>query len=196
MSNRHKWADVIHAFADGKEIQWRWIVGCIDRPWFDFCQVSYAQFDNSAIEWRVKPHKYQDVIDAYVRGETVQWLPVGDNKDWKDLSQGASLDNFDTSFKFRIKPDKYQYLRDAIAEGKTIQYKTDRGWYDVYTKGSYTWEFIYGVEYRIKPKPDITKTGRIYFDDVGNLCWHQVGLPNVKFTFDGETKELKGAEII
>ena len=147
MSNRHKWADVIHAFADGKEIEWRWIVGCVDRPWFDCSNLDGPPFDNIGVEFRIKPHKYQDVIDAYLRGETVQYYCINPdwNSGWLDVVKGKGLDVFDS-----------------------------------------------GHEYRIKPKPDITKTGRIYLDDANQLCWNAYNYPdNVKFTFDGETGKLK-----
>jgi len=149
MSNRHKWADVIHAFAEGKEIQWRFISlksGEISI-WEDIPKIQDPQFNNPCIEWRIKPHKYQDVIDAYVRGETVQYYCINPawNSGWLDVVKGKSIDVFDS-----------------------------------------------GHEYRIKPKPDIVKTGRIYLDDANQLCWNAYNYPdNVKFTFDGETGTLK-----
>lgn len=146
MSNKHKWVDVIHAYAEGKPIQWRFI----NYDWEELPYNQNPEFNNTQIEWRVKPHKYQDVIDAYLSGETVQWLPGGDGKGWMDLAKGQSLANFDTGFKFRI-----------------------------------------------KPKPDIVKTGIIYLDVANKLCWNAYNIPdNIEFTFDGETRKLKEVKLI
>jgi hypothetical protein len=56
---RHKWSDVIHAFAEGKEIQWRWVMDCgSDGTWYD----TNPEFNNESVEFRIKPEKKPDII--------------------------------------------------------------------------------------------------------------------------------------
>lgn len=133
MSKKHRWADVIHAFAEGKEIQWRFV----NYDWENLSGDN-PQFNNTQIEWRVKPHKYQDVIDAYLRGETVQCFKgSGYNKrGWVDVVKGTSLDVFDTGHQYRIKPkpdirarlwshnpiDKFHLV--FVFDGETKAFKT------------------------------------------------------------------------
>lgn len=140
MSNKHKWADVIHAFAEGKEIQWRFISlksGEISI-WEDIPKIQDPQFNNPCIEWRIKPHKYQDVIDAYVRGETVQYYCINPdwNSGWLDVVRGKSLDVFDSGHEYRIKPkpdirvklwrhDKgFRFHLTFVFDGETKAFKT------------------------------------------------------------------------
>lgn len=58
MSNKHKWADVIHAYAEGKPIQWRFI-NYLD--WEDLRHDRNPEFNNTQIEWRVKPEPKPDI---------------------------------------------------------------------------------------------------------------------------------------
>lgn len=57
MSNKHKWADVIHAYAEGKEIQWRFI----NYDWEELTYNQNPEFNNIQIEWRVKPESKSDI---------------------------------------------------------------------------------------------------------------------------------------
>lgn len=103
MSNKHKWADVIHAYAEGKPIQWRFVFS----DWEELPPDKNPQFNNCSIEWRVKPHKYQDVIDAYLNGEPIQYYAdfgFG-KKAWVDVLRGKSLSIFDSGHEYRIKPE-------------------------------------------------------------------------------------------
>ena len=87
----------------------------------------------------------------------------------------------------------------AGAEGKQIQYKAIRrveDWQDF----SFTlidWGDS-SLEYRIKPepKPDFYTYLTITHSYTGtqNLC--RYGSDNVKFTYDGETRKLKSAEVL
>lgn len=69
MTTPHKWAEVIKAWADGKEIQFR-----PRRPegeaWEDFftprCpRRASPDFNNSYYEWRIKPEKKSIWINIY-----------------------------------------------------------------------------------------------------------------------------------
>jgi hypothetical protein len=88
---------------------------------------------------------------------------------------------------------KHADLIHAWADGAQIQckqYGYEDRWADV---GYPNWENPY-CEYRIKPepKPDIVKE-RCVASWTGistNLC------PNLRLTFDGETGELKSAEVL
>ena len=88
---------------------------------------------------------------------------------------------------------KHADLIHAWADGAQIQCK-QHGYEDCWADVGYpNWENPYCV-YRIKPepKPDIVKE-RCVASWTGistNLC------PNLRLTFDGETGELKSAEVI
>lgn len=67
----HKWADVLRAIADGKEVQWRNMeYGTVN--WQPLCDtvnpIAYPLLD-----WRIKPERKADVvwyINQYVNGST------------------------------------------------------------------------------------------------------------------------------
>ena len=67
MTTPHKWAEVIHAFAEGKEIQYRGIKG--DRVWLDASSIS--QIDHNAVEWRIKPQKKTYWMNVYRMGDSI-----------------------------------------------------------------------------------------------------------------------------
>lgn len=48
---KHKWADVIHAYAEGEEVEYKFI-GDIDSRWIIATNPS---FDSPLVEWRIKP---------------------------------------------------------------------------------------------------------------------------------------------
>jgi len=55
MSTPHKWASVIHAWADGKAIQYRFIDSA--NVWHDYSSNGGGSltFGHGHIEWRIKP---------------------------------------------------------------------------------------------------------------------------------------------
>ena len=106
------------------------------------------------------------------------------------------------------KPHKHAEIIKAWADGHDIQTRwrstktgewtewRDEEWNDV--------EFFYDYEYRIKPepKPDVVQYGRADFRGEMEFClWgnkmsHHDLKDNLKLTFDGETGELKSAEVL
>lgn len=102
MGERHKHADVIIAWAEGKEIE----VFHSNVGWINYAPLPNKQpaWDLNS-EYRIKPHKFQDVIDAYLRGETVQYYTTTEwNSGWMDLSRSRNLSVFDNGDEYRIKP--------------------------------------------------------------------------------------------
>lgn len=57
MSKTHKWANVIHAFADGKEIQYRSFLG--NGEWKDTESLNGVEM--AQLEWRIKPESKPDI---------------------------------------------------------------------------------------------------------------------------------------
>jgi len=53
-------------------------------------------------------------------------------------------------------------------------------------------------QYRIKPepKPDVVFGGNAYLDSDGYLLMDLLKKPNIRITFDGETGQLKAAEVL
>lgn len=104
------------------------------------------------------------------------------------------------------KPHKHAAVIIAWASGHAIQIKNSCGQWVAHDKP--TWEYF--DEYRIKPKEDTvvyahvqrrgTHSAEVYITCEHN--WNVAGKPcftdpcNVKFTFDGETNELKQTEVI
>jgi hypothetical protein len=103
------------------------------------------------------------------------------------------------------KPHKHAAVIKAWADGAQVQYKYpgEETWHDI---AEPSWKGI--IEYRIKPecKPDIVGYGQAVLQpgnktmptlvkvvDGGTVRWPS---DNVKFTFDGETNELKNVELI
>jgi len=90
---------------------------------------------------------------------------------------------------------KHADLIHAWAEGAKIEFCNFGRWKEVSTPS-----FCHDLEYRIKPtpKPDVVwyANPRIY----GDMCAYMSKIPvagsNLKLTFDGDTGELKYAEVI
>lgn len=73
MAERHKWADVAIAFAEGKAIQRK-----ICEGWHDWEYTDFPQFLVDT-EWRVKPEPKPDVVierGATMAGENMDGNPV------------------------------------------------------------------------------------------------------------------------
>jgi len=90
---------------------------------------------------------------------------------------------------------KHADLIHAWAEGAQIQSRADGGdWEDRdYPSWSPDWE------YRIKPevKPDfVHKTKIVIHERYAGAVRFDAGLANIQLTFDGETGNLKGAEVL
>jgi len=89
---------------------------------------------------------------------------------------------------------KHADLIHAWADGAEIQYRFKDGWSDIENPS-----FIDCFEYRIKPtpKPDVVKlyykADEIFRECLGEGCTDKHDLC---CTFDGETGELKSAEVI
>lgn len=87
----------------------------------------------------------------------------------------------------------------AWAEGAIIErldYRSKRGWYIDYSP---TWSTHDEVLYRIKPEPKPLSVQYGYAHQfVGGVALTERRYPcdNLKFTFDGDTGELKNAEVI
>ena len=96
-----------------------------------------------------------------------------------------------------MKPHKHAELIKAWADGAEIEVNMP----DV--NGDDVWEYFNGDwnefrEYRIKPesKPDVVK---YYLKNFGGFWFceeHEKEKANLKLTFDGETGELKSAEVV
>lgn len=90
---------------------------------------------------------------------------------------------------------KHADLIHAWAEGADIQYRFKDEWNDIENPS-----FIDCFEYRIKPtpKPDVVwyANPRIAGDSCAYMSSKRLQGDNLKLTFDGETGELKSAEVI
>lgn len=93
------------------------------------------------------------------------------------------------------KRHKYADMIHAWAEGAEIQYRFNDEWSDIENPS-----FIDCFEYRIKPtpKPDVVwyASPRISGDICAYMSKARLVESNLELTFDGETGELKSAEVI
>jgi len=97
---------------------------------------------------------------------------------------------------------KHADLIHEWAEGAEIQYRNKYNdfWHSLSANDSVLWTEADYYEYRIKPapKPDVVWYANPRID--GDICSYMRNIPwagsNLKLTFDGETGELKSAEII
>jgi len=94
-----------------------------------------------------------------------------------------------------MKPHKHAELIKAWADGAEIQISVSRGelWEDA-QPSFLVWNDEY--QYRIKPEP---KPDRIIYTNVKldkDLTFGSTRDDNLKLTFDGETGELKLAEVL
>jgi len=78
----------------------------------------------------------------------------------------------------------------AWAEGKDIQWNNNGVWHNLI--GLPNWyEF---TQYRIKPEPNPNFFQQYRIDENG--IWWFSGVANLRLHFDGETKQLKSAEVL
>ena len=100
-----------------------------------------------------------------------------------------------------MKPHKHAELIKAWADGAEIQLKGRNGeWIDIFP------DWQEECEYRIKhePKPDVVWFVTAYLDQfkyqevpqLTDIGQKGSALNNLKLTFDGETGELKSAEVL
>ena len=97
-----------------------------------------------------------------------------------------------------MKPHKHAELIKAWADGAKIQYRPVPGYGDWKDPIQGTLMWLDDVEYRIKPepKPDVTLYFKYYMD---RPCIYPVNtnqFPNLILKIDGETGELKSAEVL
>lgn len=128
------------------------------------------------------PSKYPQTVFV-VKDRLMEFLDLKDSNERKDV-KAESLNE-------RMK----QFAEAVVAwsEGQEIEYRNT----ELYTQWSdfnRCPEWKLGIEYRIKPEPDIIVEERRLL--VGSSTAHFSGPANVRFVFDGETKELKSVEMI
>lgn len=146
----HKHKDLIIAWANGAEIQYRFLT---DNEWRDTKNPSW---NSNIYIYRVKPEEdpYRELKETYAEGKTIQ---VKTTSGWRDLNDEGSPNWFLDVNQYRIKPeeDPFKELKEAYAAGKTIQVFTDEfGWSD-WVLFTVSPEWNSGIErYRIKPEED------------------------------------------
>ena len=82
---RHRWADVIIAFAEGKDIQCRFVT-------WEWCDVDNLNMINhNDMEWRIKPEKKKGWINIYP-GYGIAHSPTGIFDDKQEADNAAARD--------------------------------------------------------------------------------------------------------
>ena len=80
MNTKHRWYDVIVAWANGEKIQFR---NKNYTDWTDYTSVSLVDFELITVEWRVKPKtitkKYRMALVEYTYGYDVNCFDITNN---------------------------------------------------------------------------------------------------------------------
>ncbi len=160
----------------------------VGREWRD---LEFA--DKDRIEWvmynpsdfRIKPHKWQHIIDAHRSGKDVQYFYEKDGK-WHTVKAIVPMaDNFfKEHLEWRIQPThKYQAVIDAHKAGAKVQYRIPPivEWF---VASSPT--FSEDLEWRIAPKV-IVKKYRIQYQPKDNWSGFLDGpVENLELTFEDD----------
>lgn len=88
---------------------------------------------------------------------------------------------------------KHAEVLHAIADGNSYEYFNGNEW--VETKSVTPLTHVH-LDFRIKPKPPIIKEWYVFYGGHGNLIINDKFLPNIRFTFDGDTKFPIKVELI
>ena len=99
MNAPQKHATLIHAWADGAEVE---ILGRTSESWKSINHPSWAEESN----YRIKPHKWQAEIDAQKAGEAIHWRVVGEAT-WREAHRGLLI--ADDACEYRIKPETIRF---------------------------------------------------------------------------------------
>ena len=108
---KHKWAEVIHAFADGQPIQYR---NNADDVWRDWSFPYSPEFlEGTKYEYRIYS-KWQTEKDAFAAGKTIQYR-VSPDSEWRDTNNPLWWENQTTEY--RVKPEpKPDIVREAYLD--------------------------------------------------------------------------------
>jgi hypothetical protein len=144
----HKHASVIKAWADGAIIQYR-SQECLS--WTD-CG-AYPKFVDTT-EYRVKPHKWVSIKDAYNNGKPIQGSE--DSVCWRTYEK-ATNGSLTWSLPYYRLKHKHQDTKDAYAKGAKIEYRSgpDLAWIPVCRPS-----FLECYEYRIAPSVEFLYINR------------------------------------
>jgi len=147
-------------------------------------------------------HKHYDMIVAWADGAQIQLKAING---WRDIQCPKWHDNND----YRIKPTRPQWqqdLIDAVKAGKVVEVNV--GVWKKSLLNDDTESYKFGVappeQYRIKPepKPDVVLLGAVLeTGESGRFTTYasngDSSFPdNLRLTFDGETGNLKSAEVL
>ena len=131
----------------------------------------------------MKPHKHAELIKAWADGAEIEYriYSVDSWTDWKDCVEPTWITDWD--FEYRIKPEPKPDVEDWHPDVR-------------FEDGVYRFDLPNGDEFVIVPKQDEVVYGNARSYE--NPCFLQTKLKdsNLKLTFDGETGELKDAEVI
>jgi hypothetical protein len=121
INGKHKYFEVIEAFANDKIIQ---VKSKFSNNWIDYISWDFPNFNDCALDFRIKPirvtndfdsrdkivdmkHKYYNVIKAFAKGNKIQFSYA--DTDWIDFHSAVFPDFNNKGIKWRIKPE-YQKL--------------------------------------------------------------------------------------
>ena len=101
MSAPHKHAALIHAWADGAEIEVRY---CPEEEWEGGLTPQWDEEEGCL--YRLKPHRWQKEKNAQKAGEAIQWRVV-EEATWREAHRGLLI--ADDACEYRIKPETIRY---------------------------------------------------------------------------------------
>ena len=143
----------------------------------------------------MKPHKHAELIKAWADGAEIEIRTQYPDKSWSNWEVFEEPRWGISYAEYRLKQEIPQWHKDiiqAINEGKEIQVFRNGDWIKSNLE-IISWEnpsyfgYYKESEYRIKPEPKPDFMEAIWSGK--NECW-------VEILWDGETGELKDAEVI
>lgn len=145
----------------------------------------------------MKPHKHAELIKAWADGAEIEGRITESGNEWQFLAKPCWFS--DDYIEYRIKPESNDECDEELLEQLYWEFDSDRKKYPenerIRFKGKLRYFANMKLQY-IKPesKPDFTIE---YFFKKGELLGaHKEQPPNLSLTFDGETGELKSAEVL
>jgi hypothetical protein len=148
--NRHKHADVIHAYAEGAKIEWR--MDDEDR-WRDCQSPGFVEY----YQYRVKPEEdpYKELKEAYAKGEKIECYYI--ECKWRHVENPA-WDAPPTCYRIAPKPSKQPYSMESwrgewvrcVYGGKTSLCRVlriDEIGISVATIGNVSWDSLLKMDY-------------------------------------------------
>jgi hypothetical protein len=126
MSKKHKWYDVIMAYANGEQIQLKCSSEWSGYEWVDFEIYQGGggpNFENPTAQWRVKPkNNYSEIIENVLREidfEKIHMVMLATNHTWYNNTYRKDVIPSITDLKEKVSGMVAEFLVKKLSENST-----------------------------------------------------------------------------